>query len=54
LPEKYQELVLALWAARESDEIVPLAETLVQNFWQLLGDKGIKVLNYQSVDDLPL
>ena len=30
LPEGYQELVPVLWSAREVDEIVPLAEALVQ------------------------
>ena len=54
LPEGYQELVPVLWSAREVDEIVPLAETLVHNFWQLLADEGIEVKNYHSAEDLPL
>jgi hypothetical protein len=54
LPEGYQELVPALWSARAVDEIVPLAETLVRNFWQLLADEGVTARNYQAVDDLPL
>lgn len=54
LPEGYQDLVSALWSAREIDEIVLLAERLVGNFWRLLADEGIKVADYQSVDDLPL
>jgi kanamycin nucleotidyltransferase len=54
LPEGYQELVPVLWSAREADEIVPLAETLVRNFWQLLADEGVAVRSYQAVDDLPL
>lgn len=54
LPEGYQELVPVLWSAREVDEIVPLAETLVRNFWQLLADEGIEVKNYQAVEDMPL
>jgi kanamycin nucleotidyltransferase len=54
LPKGYRDLVPALWSAREIDEIVPLAEMLVHNFWQLLADEGIEVKNYQAVDDLPL
>lgn len=54
LPEGYQELVPALWSARDIDEIVPLAETLVRNFWKLLANEGVKVTNYQSLNDLPL
>ena len=54
LPEGYRDLITALWSARDIDEIVPLAEELVRNFWQLLADEGIRVENYQAVDDLPL
>jgi kanamycin nucleotidyltransferase len=54
LPEGYQDLVPALWNARDIDEIVPLAEMLVSNFWQLLANEGIEVSDYQTVDDLPL
>lgn len=54
LPKGYQELVPVLWAAREVDEIVSLAKTLVRNFWQLLADEGIKVRDYHAVEDLPL
>jgi hypothetical protein len=54
LPDGYQELVPALWCARDVDEIVPLAEKLVRNFWRLLADEGIEVKNYQAVEDLPL
>jgi hypothetical protein len=54
LPEGYQDLVPSLWSARDADEIVPLAETLVRNFWQLLADEGIEVKNYRAVEDLSL
>ena len=54
LPKGYQELVPVLWSAREVEEIVPLAETLVRSFWQLLADEGIEVKNYQAVEDMPL
>ena len=54
LPEGYQDIVPTLWSAHDIDEIIPLAETLVRNFWRLLADEGINVTNYQAVDDLPL
>ena len=54
LPEGYQDFVPALWSAREGDEIVPLAKTLVRNFWQLLADEDINVKEYRAVEDLPL
>jgi len=54
LPEGYQDLVPALWSARDIGEIVPLAERLVHSFWRLLVDEGIHVENYQAVDTLPL
>ncbi len=54
LPAGYSNLVPALWSADDIDEIVPLAETLVDNFWQLLAAEDIQVLDYHRVDDLPL
>ena len=54
LPEGYKDLVPALWSAKNIDDIVPLSKTLVCNFWQLLTDEGVKVTNYQTVDDLLL
>jgi kanamycin nucleotidyltransferase len=54
LPEEYSTLVPALWVADEIEEIVSLAETLVGNFWQLLADEGIRVTDYQHVNDVPL
>ena len=54
LPAGYQDLVPALWSARDVDEIVSLAETLVRNFWQLLADEDIGVKEYYAVEDLPL
>jgi len=54
LPEGYRDLVPTLWSARDVDAIVPLAETLVRNFWQLLADEGIEIKNYHAVEDLPL
>ncbi len=40
----------ALWSACNVDEIVPLAETLVRNFWRLLANEGIEVKNYCAVE----
>jgi hypothetical protein len=54
LPKGYPELIPILWSAHDIEEIVPLAETLVHNFWQLLADEGIEVKNYHSVEDMPL
>jgi hypothetical protein len=54
LPKGYRDLVPVLWSARDVNEIVPLAETLVRNFWQLLADEGVAVRNYQAVEDMPL
>jgi len=54
LPERYQELVPALWSARDVEKIVALAETLVHNFWRLLAEEGIKARDYQHVSELPL
>jgi hypothetical protein len=54
LPKRYRDLVPALYRASTLDAIVPLAETLVHNFWQLLAEEGIQIPNYQNVAELPL
>lgn len=54
LPEGYRTLVPALWCARDAEEIVPLAEELVRNFWQLLADEGINATDYHTLEDMPL
>jgi kanamycin nucleotidyltransferase len=54
LPEGYRELVPALWMAREIDEIVPLAERLVTNFWRLLAEEGVAVADYHRIEDVPV
>ena len=54
LPESYSQLVPALSIATDLDEIVSLADQLVNNFWRLLTAEGIRLKNYQSVADLPL
>lgn len=54
LPEDYRELVNALWTARAIEEIVPLATRLVGNFQRLLAQEGIRIVDFQSVDEVPL
>ena len=53
VPEDYKDLVSALWASRTIKEIVPLAEKLVENFWELLKQE-INITDYQTADELPL
>jgi kanamycin nucleotidyltransferase len=54
LPGDYSSLVSALWDAREIDEIVPLATRLLENFRHLLAEEGIRIIEYQSMDEIPL
>jgi kanamycin nucleotidyltransferase len=54
LPERYLDLVPALWSAHNIDEIVPLAKELVGNFWQLLADEGIQIPDYDGLENVPL
>jgi len=55
LPKGYRDLIPALWSAREMNQIVSLAEKLVNNFWQLLADEDLKLpIDYQAIEDLPL
>lgn len=54
LPANYAVLATALWSAREPDDIIQLAQTLVNNFWRLLKDEGIALREYQGVADIPL
>jgi kanamycin nucleotidyltransferase len=54
LPEGFVELVPALWEAREIEEIVPLAERLVGNYWRLIEAEDLRIANYQNVESVPL
>ena len=55
LPEGYRDLVPMLWSAREMDQIVVLAETLANNFWQQLADEGLRLpTDYHKMEELPL
>ncbi len=53
LPERYRELIDALWWAREIDEVASLVDVLVRNYWCLLDREAIKGTEYQSVAALP-
>ena len=35
-------------------EIVTATEKIVDNFWKLLADEGIKVTDYQAIEDVPI
>jgi kanamycin nucleotidyltransferase len=54
IPENYQYLVPALYVVRRFDEIVPLANRLMANFWRLMEREGIKVRHYVSFDEIEL
>ncbi len=54
LPEGYSETVQHLYKADDFDTIVPLAGKLVANFWRLLDENGIKVNNFQFIEEIPL
>jgi kanamycin nucleotidyltransferase len=54
LPKRFQDIVPVLWLAQDPEEIVPLADELVAGFRQLLGDEGIRVIDYQTADELPI
>jgi predicted nucleotidyltransferase len=54
LPEGYAETVSALWVARDLDTIVTLSGTLVSAYWRLITAEGLNVINYQTVESLPL
>jgi kanamycin nucleotidyltransferase len=47
LPQDYQRLAPALWAARSADEAVPLATELVENYWRLLEEEGFSPERYE-------
>ncbi len=53
-PRDWPILVEALIAARERDEIVLLAGTLVSNYWSLLARCGLNIEHHQTVTTVPL
>jgi hypothetical protein len=54
LPRSYKEIVPMLWHARDIEEVMPLAKELVDDFWQLMGEEGIKAREYDTVSDIPV
>jgi kanamycin nucleotidyltransferase len=54
LPRRYEQIVPALWRARDLEEALPLAVELVENFWRLMDEEGIKVRRYDIVSDIPV
>jgi len=53
-PRRYKELVRALHATQDPQELARLSDALVSDFWQFLAEEGIKVVNYTRAEDLPL
>jgi hypothetical protein len=54
LPRDYAAIVPKQWNASDIDQIIPLADMLVDQFWQLLAAEDIPVANYQTVSEVPL
>jgi kanamycin nucleotidyltransferase len=54
LPRRYEQIVPLLWRARDLDEALPLAAELVENFWRLMDEEGIRVRRYDDVSDIPI
>lgn len=52
LPRSYRELGLKLWRARGFDEVIPMAEQLVGDFWRLMEEEGIRLRGYDDVSDV--
>jgi hypothetical protein len=54
LPQDYATTIPALWMARELEDVVTLSGKLVGAYWRLLTAEGLNVINYQTVESLPL
>lgn len=54
IPASYKHLVSNLYVLRKFEEIIPLAERLMENFWELMDREDIKFKNYQTVDEIPI
>ena len=54
LPRRYEDLVPLLWHVRDIEEAIPLAEELVENFWHLMREEGINMIEYRRVADIPV
>lgn len=54
LPEGYTELVPKLYSARHPEEILSLADQLVNSYQRFLPQEGIQVRDYLRVLDIPV
>jgi hypothetical protein len=54
IPVGYGGLVPALLAAKDYEPLIPLADQLVDGFWQLVEVEGIVVKNYQMVEEITI
>jgi kanamycin nucleotidyltransferase len=46
LPQDFRRLAPALWVARSTEEAIPLATELVENYWRLLEEEGFSREGY--------
>lgn len=53
-PRGYERIVPALYAARNFESAVFLADELVSNFKDLLTEEGIRIINYHSVQEISM
>ncbi len=54
IPAGYAEILPALLEARDVETMLPLADRLVANFWALMEAEGIRMRNYQTVEEIPI
>lgn len=54
LPDRYAELVSALWKARHIDRILPLANELYANYLDLLRREGVPLRSHERVEEIKL
>ncbi len=54
IPQDYSTLATALWDARDPADTLPLVEQLYKNLSHLLEEEGVRLPNYQRVEEVPL
>jgi kanamycin nucleotidyltransferase len=54
LPEGYEELLPTLYHSRDPEEIIYLADRLVERFWRLMDREGVRVKDYATVREIPV
>ena len=52
LPRSYRELGPRLWRAQGFDEVIPMVEELVGDFWRLMDEEGIQLRDYREISDI--